>query len=138
MAGREKFQDGGTFEAVWTLPATDWLPHGKQSQWAFEADTLRRNFEVVVIHVICALAASGVVRGGRTRKPSGGVGHGTCVVFRVAGVVNDFLEADVVIIRGVSEKQHVSYVEDNRRTRLRTFRAWTDFDNLNYIPSSSA
>lgn len=114
LAGREHFQDGGSLEAVRTLPAADRVPHRKQRQRTFEADPLRRDFEVVVVRIACGLAVGGVVRGRRARKPRGRVGHGTCVVFRMTRVVDDFLEADVVIIRRVSGKEHVSCVGNHR------------------------
>ena len=93
--------------------AADGVAHREQGNGAVDADALRGDFEIVVaVSVIVDVVGFVVVVGvgivivwrvaARVGEPGRCVRHRPRVVLRVQGVVHDFLEADVIVVRRVS------------------------------------
>lgn len=113
LADRDHFQDGLALEAVGAFLAADRVSHVEQRQRAFNADAFRRNFNVIV----CIFRASLIVgrvspfsaaMARRVGEPCRGVRHRGLVVGWVAGFMDRFLEADVIVVRCVSVRKFIS------------------------------
>ena len=102
--------------------AADGITHGEESEGAFDADALGRHFDFVILviggsRVVSESGFSGTAICGRgdglgfgrlgVGEPGGGMGHWAGIVFGIAGVVDDFLEANVVVVEGVPSEWSV-------------------------------
>ena len=107
VAGINHAEYGLLFEAVRALGAGDGVLHGQQRDGALYANALRRHGQIVVVRcwlMACCVVCRAVrwVGGGVVWEPGRGVGHGRGVVAGELGVVDEFLEADVVVVLGVA------------------------------------
>lgn len=116
----DHLQDSGALETVWAYAAADGGLHGAEGEGASDADALRGDFDLIAVIVgggggVLGGVAAGVwtgvfVRGGNmvgaggcgAGKPGGCMGYGWSVVLGVTGVVDDFFEANIVVVGGVS------------------------------------
>ena len=107
VAGIDHAEYGFLFEAVGAFGAGDGILHGQQRDGTFYADAFRSDGQIIVMRiwlVSCCImcCAVGLRVGGGVWKPGRGVGHGRGVVAGELGVVDEFLEADVVVVLGVA------------------------------------
>lgn len=98
-----------------TFGAGDGVPEGEEGEGAFERDALALDGDLVRVcgrgtpalagaSGRCLVGCGGCSRVGifHVREPSGGVWEGWDVVAGVFGVVDDAVEADIGVVRGVS------------------------------------